>query len=43
MIYTVFPMNGIDMPQDFESYEEAKRYGEEEFGPGEYEIESPCE
>ena len=30
------------MPQDFESYVEAKEYGDEMFGEGNYTIESPC-
>ena len=31
-----------EMPQDFESYVEAKEYGDEMFGEGDYTIESPC-
>lgn len=29
MIYTVFPNDPDEMPQDFETYAEAKAYGEE--------------
>lgn len=41
---TVFPKtdNEYDMPQDFNSWEEADEYGRETFGDGNYEIESPC-
>ena len=31
-----------EMPQDFESYVEAKEYGDEMFGEYNYIIESPC-
>ena len=35
--------NDLDeMPQDFESYVEAKEYGDEMFGEYNYTIESPC-
>lgn len=40
MIYTVFPKDKEEMPQDFSDYQDAKNYGDEEFGPGNYEIES---
>lgn len=44
-IYTVFPNNlseaASEMPQDFETYQEAKDYGDEQFGAGNYTIESP--
>ena len=39
---TVFPNDLDEMPQDFESYVEAKEYGDEMFGEGDYTIESPC-
>lgn len=39
---TVFPNDSDEMPQDFESYLEAKEYGVEMFGEGNYTIESPC-
>lgn len=39
---TVFPNDPDEMPQDFESYLEAKEYGVEMFGEGNYTIESPC-
>ena len=42
MVCTVFPNDLDEMPQDFESYVEAKEYGDEMFGVGEYTIESPC-
>lgn len=35
---TVFPNDPDEMPQDFE----AKEYGVEMFGEGNYTIESPC-
>ena len=38
---TVFPNDPDEMPQDFPSYE-AKEYGNEMFGEGNYTIESPC-
>ena len=38
MIYTVF-QNDYS-PQDFPTYEEAKEYGNEEFGPEGYVIEA---
>lgn len=42
MIYTTFPMHPVyctDVPQDFETYEEAKEYGDETWGAGNYTIE----
>lgn len=39
---TVFPLNSQDMPQDFETYQDAKEYGDSEYGEGNYTIESPC-
>lgn len=39
---TVFPYDPDEMPQDFESYAEAKEYGDKMFGKGNYIIESPC-
>ena len=42
---TVFPKeeNSDSLPQDFNSYEEAKAYGDEVYGEGNYIIESPCD
>ncbi len=40
MIYTVFPKDESEMPQDFPSYKEAKEYGDEWLGEGNYENES---
>lgn len=40
MIYTVFPKIEGELPQDFSTYSDAKEYGDEEFGRGNYEIES---
>ena len=37
---TVFPNDLDEMPQDFESYAEAKEYGDEMFGESNYTIES---
>lgn len=39
---TVFPNDLDEMPQDFESYVEANKYGVEMFGEDNYTIESPC-
>lgn len=39
---TVFPYDPDEMPQDFESYAEAKEYGDKMFGKGNYILESPC-
>lgn len=39
---TVFPNAPDEMPQDFQSYDEAREYGDEMFGKGNYTIESPC-
>ena len=36
---TVFPNDLDEMAQDFESYVEAKEYGDEMFGEGNYTIE----
>lgn len=38
---TVFPNDENELPQDFLSYEEAKEYGDKEFGEGNYVIETP--
>lgn len=40
MIYTVFPKDNDKMPQDFSSYSDAKEYGDDEFGEGNYTVES---
>ena len=40
MIYTVFPKDKDELPQDFPTYEEAVAYGTECFGEGGYTIES---
>lgn len=42
MIYTVFPNDMDEMPQDFNSYNDAVEYGNEMFGRGNYTIECPC-
>jgi hypothetical protein len=39
MIYTVFPKDEGEMPQDFPTYSDAKEYGDEEFSKGNYTIE----
>ncbi len=39
MIYTVFPTDNKNMPQDFPTYEEAKAYGDS-YENGKYTIES---
>ena len=39
---TVFPKEEGEMPQDFPSYAEAKEFADEEYGEGNYIIESPC-
>ena len=39
---TVFPNELGEIPQDFESYDEAVEYGNEMFGEGNYTIECPC-
>lgn len=39
MIHTVFPKDENEMPQDFQTYEEAKEYGDVEFGENKYTIE----
>lgn len=38
---TVFPKDECELPQDFSSYTEAKEWADEEFGEGNYTIESP--
>ena len=38
---TVFPKDERELPQDFSSYTEAKEWADEEFGEGNYTIESP--
>lgn len=38
---TIFPHDPDEMPQDFPTYKEAIEYGNEIFGEGNYEIESP--
>ncbi len=40
MIYTVFPKGKGETPQDFPTYLDAEEYGDEEFGEGNYTIES---
>lgn len=40
MIYTVFPKDETEMPQDFPTYKDAEDYGNSEFGAGNYEIQS---
>lgn len=40
MIYTVFPKDKDELPQDFSTYEEAVAYGIEYFGESGYVIES---
>lgn len=40
MIYTVFPKDGAELPQDFPTFREAMKYGDEEFGAENYTIES---
>ena len=42
LFYTVFPNSKDEMPQDFDSYDEAREYGEAMFGSGNYTIECPC-
>lgn len=37
-IFTVFPNNENEMPQDFETYEKAEEYANTEFGVGNYQI-----
>lgn len=41
--YTVFPINEYEneLPQDFPTQKEAKEFGNEEFGEGNYIIETP--
>lgn len=39
---TVFPKEEREMPQDFPSHEEAKEFADEEYGEGNYIIESSC-
>ena len=39
---TVFPKEEGEMPQDFLSYAEAKKFADEEYGEGNYTIESSC-
>lgn len=40
MIYTVFPHDKNSLPQDFQTYADAQEYGNEAFGPNQYEIEA---
>lgn len=40
MIYTVFPKDKDSMPQDFETYQEAKSYGDDVLGKDQYQIAS---
>mgnify|MGYP000016524682 FL=1 len=40
MIYTVFPKEDGEMPQDFDTYSEARDFADEEYGEGNYTIES---
>lgn len=41
--YTVFPINEYanELPQDFATKEEAEEYGNEEYGEGNYIVETP--
>ena len=39
VIWTLFPNDESEMPQDFYSWYEAKQYGDEMFGEGNYTIE----
>lgn len=39
MIYTVFPHDENSLLQDFQTYADAQEYGNEAFGPNQYEIE----
>lgn len=43
IFWTVFPNDNNEVPQDFETYEDAVEYGNEQFGEGNYEISSPFE
>lgn len=43
MIYTVFPNDPNEMPQDFETKREAIEYGDEWLGKGNYTIEATCD
>lgn len=44
IIYTVFPSDAsAALPQDFTLYADAKEYGDSTLGPGNYEIECPCD
>lgn len=38
MIYTVFPKDDTELPQDFSTYKDAEAYGNEKFGDGQYLI-----
>lgn len=40
IIYTVFPNDPNELPQDFATEQEAEEYGNEQFGSGNYTIES---
>ena len=40
MIYTVFPVDTSEMPQDFSTFEEALSFAVENFGEGEFVISS---
>lgn len=40
LIYTVFPKDEEEMPQDFDTYSEAFDFAEEEYGAGNYIIEA---
>ena len=41
--FTVFPIGDFkdEMPQDFPTQKEAEEYGDEQFGKGNYVIETP--
>lgn len=43
IIYTVFPNDTDEVPQDFETKWEAYEYGNERFGEGNFVVESPNE
>ena len=40
MIYTVFPKDEEEMPQDFDTYSKAFDFAEEEYGAGNYIIDA---
>lgn len=42
-VYTVFPNDPTELPQDFETWQEAIEFGEETYGKGNYTVESATE